>query len=79
MQVGKILMEEFLLSKDDQEHLKTWINVTILGETVWEDEYQAKVGAEALMKRASEETYKKVVPPRRSIIFNLALTYRMTD
>ncbi|BCV05571.1 MAG: hypothetical protein CM15mV110_250 [Caudoviricetes sp.] len=50
------LVEEFLLSKDDPEQLKTWIN-TILGET-WEDEYQAKVGADALMIRASEATYE---------------------
>ena len=62
------LVEEFLLSKDDPEQLKTWIN-TILGET-WEDEYQAKVGADALMIRASEATYEKAKPSRRSIIFN---------
>ena len=55
------LVEEFLLSKDDPEQLKTWIN-TILGET-WEDEYQAKVGADALMLRAAEEIYKRAIPP----------------
>jgi len=62
------LVEEFLDSKNDAEQLKTWINTT-LGE-VWEDEYASKVGADALMERASTEKYKQGVPP----IEALALT-----
>ena len=62
------LVEEFLDSKNDAEQLKTWINTT-LGE-VWEDEYASKVGADALMERASAEKYKQGVPP----IEALALT-----
>jgi len=65
------LVEEFLLSKDDPEQLKTWIN-TILGET-WEDEYQAKVGADALMIRASEATYEKCTPPEEVLFLTAGI------
>ena len=65
------LVEEFLLSKDDPEQLKTWIN-TILGET-WEDEYQAKVGADALMIRAAEETYKRAIPPSNVLFITVGI------
>lgn len=65
------LVEEFLLSKDDPEQLKTWIN-TILGET-WEDEYQAKVGADALMIRASEATYQRAKPPEEVLLLTAGI------
>jgi len=65
------LVEEFLLSKDDPEQLKTWIN-TILGET-WEDEYQAKVGADALMIRASEATYERAKPPEEVLLLTAGI------
>ena len=60
------LVEEFLESKNDPEQLKTWINTT-LGET-WEDEYASKVGADALMERASAATYSMGVPPREALV-----------
>ena len=63
------LVEEFLLSKNDPEQLKTWINTT-LGEC-WEDEYASKVGAEGLMERAANEKYEKGVPPREVLILSL--------
>ena len=63
------LVEEFLLSKNDPEQLKTWINVT-LGEC-WEDEYASKVGAEALMERAAKEKYEKGIPPREVLMLSL--------
>ena len=65
------LVEEFLLSKNDPEQLKTWIN-TILGET-WEDEYQAKVGADALMIRASEATYERAKPPEEVLLLTAGI------
>jgi phage terminase large subunit GpA-like protein len=63
------LVEEFLLSKNDPEQLKTWINVT-LGEC-WEDEYASKVGADALMERAAKEKYEKGTPPREVLMLSL--------
>ena len=63
------LVEEFLLSKNDPEQLKTWINTT-LGEC-WEDEYASKVGAEGLMERAANEKYEKGVPPREVLMLSL--------
>ena len=51
------LMEEYLACKNDQEQLKTFINVT-LGE-VYEDEYHTKASAEGLLKRAADEKYKE--------------------
>ena len=53
------------------EQLKTWIN-TILGET-WEDEYQAKVGADALMIRASEATYERAKPPEEVLLLTAGI------
>ena len=63
------LVEEFLLSKNDPEQLKTWINTT-LGEC-WEDEYASKVGADGLMDRAANEKYEKGVPPREVLMLSL--------
>ena len=63
------LVEEFLLSKNDPEQLKTWINTT-LGEC-WEDEYASKVGADGLMERAANEKYEKGVPPREVLMLSL--------
>ena len=63
------LVEEFLLSKNDPEQLKTWINTT-LGEC-WEDEYASKVGAEGLMERAANEKYEKGVPPKEVLMLSL--------
>jgi len=63
------LVEEFLLSKNDPEQLKTWINTT-LGEC-WEDEYASKVGAEGLMERAANEKYEKGVPPKEVFMLSL--------
>jgi len=63
------LVEEFLLSKNDPEQLKTWINVT-LGEC-WEDEYASKIGADALMERAGKEKYEKGIPPREVLMLSL--------
>ena len=63
------LVEEFLLSKNDPEQLKTWINTT-LGEC-WEDEYASKVGADGLMDRAANEKYEKGVPPKEVLMLSL--------
>ena len=63
------LVEEFLLSKNDPEQLKTWINTT-LGEC-WEDEYASKVGADGLMERAANENYEKGVPPKEVLMLSL--------
>ena len=63
------LVEEFLLSKNDPEQLKTWINTT-LGEC-WEDEYASKVGADGLMERAAVEKYEKSVPPKEVLMLSL--------
>ena len=63
------LVEEFLLSKNDPEQLKTWINTT-LGEC-WEDEYASKVGADGLMERAATENYKRGEPPNLALILSL--------
>ncbi len=60
------LVEEWLASKDNPEQLRTYIN-TVLGE-VWQDEYESKIGASALMDRAAEATYKQGVPPREALI-----------
>ncbi len=60
------LVEEFLACKDDREQLQTFCN-TVWGE-VWEDEYAQKIGADALMERASLEEYKKGVPPREALV-----------
>ena len=63
------LVEEFLLSKNDPEQLKTWINTT-LGEC-WEDEYASKVGADGLMERAATENYKRGEPPNLALMLSL--------
>tara|TARA_B100000287_G_scaffold142150_2_gene133887 strand:- start:1439 stop:3304 length:1866 start_codon:yes stop_codon:yes gene_type:complete len=63
------LVEEFLLSKNDPEQLKTWINTT-LGEC-WEDEYASKVGADGLMERAATENYKRGEPPNLALMLTL--------
>jgi phage terminase large subunit GpA-like protein len=60
------LVEEWLASKDNPEQLRTYIN-TVLGE-VWQDEYEAKIGANALMERAASETYKQGIPPKEVLI-----------
>ena len=60
------LVEEWLASKDNPEQLRTYIN-TVLGE-VWQDEYETKIGTNALMDRAASETYKQGVPPRDALI-----------
>ena len=65
------LMEEYLACKNDQEQLKTFINVTC-GE-VYEDEYHTKASADGLSKRASEETYKEGVPPKEVLILTLGI------
>lgn len=46
------IVEEFLAAKNDPPRLKEWVN-TVLGET-WEEEYSAKIGAEALQERCEE-------------------------
>ena len=65
------LMEEYLACKNDQEQLKTFINVT-LGE-VYEDEYHTKASADGLSKRAVEEKYKEGVPPKEVLILTLGV------
>ena len=55
------IVEEFIAAKGDAPSLKTWVN-TVLGET-WEEEYSAKVGADALQARA--EFYDPKVLPAR--------------
>ena len=65
------LMEEYLACKNDQEQLKTFINVT-LGE-VYEDEYHTKASAEGLLKRAAEEKYKEGIPPKEVLILTLGI------
>ncbi len=46
------IVAEFLAAKNDPPLLKEWVN-TVLGET-WEEEYSAKIGAEALQERCEE-------------------------
>lgn len=46
------IVAEFLAAKNDPPRLKEWVN-TVLGET-WEEEYSAKIGAEALQERCEE-------------------------
>ena len=65
------LMEEYLACKNDQEQLKTFINVTC-GE-VYEDEYHTKASADGLSKRAAEEKYKEGVPPKEVLILTLGV------
>ena len=65
------LMEEYLACKNDQEQLKTFINVT-LGE-VYEDEYHTKASAEGLLKRAADEKYKEGIPPKEVLILTLGI------
>jgi len=60
------LAEEWLASKDNPEQLRTFIN-TVLGE-VWQDEYESKVGASALMEKAANEDYEKGVPPEEVLV-----------
>ena len=60
------LAEEWLASKDNPEQLRTFIN-TVLGE-VWQDEYESKVGASALMEKAANEDYEKGIPPEDVLV-----------
>ena len=60
------LAEEWMASKDNPEQLRTFIN-TVLGE-VWADEYESKVGANALMEKASKEEYEKGIPPKDVLV-----------
>ena len=60
------LAEEWMASKDNPEQLRTFIN-TVLGE-VWADEYESKVGANALMEKASKEEYEKGIPPEDVLV-----------
>ena len=55
------LVEEWLDCQGDIEQIKTFKN-TIQGE-LFDDEFERKVGASALMERASKATYKRGVPP----------------
>lgn len=57
----RAIVEEFLAAKNDAPLLKGWVN-TVLGET-WEEEYSAKIGADALQARA--EFYDPNVLPAR--------------
>jgi phage terminase large subunit GpA-like protein len=63
------LVEEFLDSKNDAEQLKTFVNV-VLGET-WEDEYASKVGADALVDRASAEEYQQGQVPSEALLLTI--------
>ena len=65
------LMEEYIACKNDQEQLKTFINVT-LGE-VYEDEYHTKASADGLLKRAADEKYKEGIPPKEVLILTLGI------
>lgn len=58
------LASEFLQAKKDTEELKTFVN-TVLGET-WEEDYVARVGADALIDRA--EFYEAGVAPKGVVI-----------
>ncbi len=60
------LAEEWMASKDNPEQLRTFIN-TVLGE-VWQDEYESKVGANALMEKSAKEEYEKGVPPEEVLV-----------
>jgi phage terminase large subunit GpA-like protein len=60
------LVEEFLVAKNDREQLQTFCN-TVWGE-VWSDDYQAKIGADALMQKAAKEKYQKGVPPKEALV-----------
>lgn len=63
------LVEEFLDAKNDAEQLKTFVN-TVLGET-WEDEYASKVGADALVDRASTEVYRHGEVPSEALLLTI--------
>jgi phage terminase large subunit GpA-like protein len=58
------MAREWIEAQGDKEQLKVFIN-TWLGE-LWEDEFQAKVGAEALKARA--ETYDPAIVPAGAVI-----------
>jgi phage terminase large subunit GpA-like protein len=58
------IVKEFYASKNDPMLLKVWVN-TILGET-WEEEYSAKIGAEALSERAEE--YALLTVPDKGLL-----------
>lgn len=58
------IVSEFLAAKNDPPRLKEWVN-TVLGET-WEEEYSAKVGAEALQERCEE--YRLTTVPDGGLI-----------
>jgi len=60
------LTEEYLASRENPEQLRTFINV-VLGE-VWQDEYESKVGASALMQKAANEKYDKGIPPEEVLV-----------
>jgi len=46
--------------------LQTYYN-TVLGEP-YEDEYETKIGASALLERASKEKYKHMIPPKEVLV-----------
>ncbi len=63
------IAKEFLESKDDPELLKTFVNTT-LGE-LWEEEYSARVGAEALSDRA--ESYELMSVPEPALLLTAGI------
>ena len=60
------LAEDWMASKDNPEQLRVFYN-TVMGE-VWQDEYESKVGASALMEKAANEDYEKGVPPEEVLV-----------
>jgi phage terminase large subunit GpA-like protein len=63
------IVKEFLKAKTDAPLLKTWVN-TVLGET-FEEEYTAKVGAEALVQRV--EFYDSKIVPEAAVVLTAGI------
>jgi phage terminase large subunit GpA-like protein len=63
------IVREFLAAKNDPPMLKEWVN-TVLAET-WEEEYSAKIGAEALAEKAEE--YRLLTVPDGGLILTAGI------
>jgi len=60
------LAREWDAAKESGDQLQTYYN-TVLGEP-YEDEYETKIGASALLERASKEKYKHMIPPKEVLV-----------
>jgi phage terminase large subunit GpA-like protein len=63
------IVKEFLDAKGDPPRLKEWVN-TVLGET-WEEEYSARMNADALAERAEE--YQLLTVPDKGLLLTAGI------